>query len=71
MNKVNFYGALVKRSRHRPFTAVARVRFSYASPNYVSMVESADTVDSKSIAEKRVGSSPTTDTKYAALVFNG
>ena len=26
------YGALVKRLRHRPFTAVTRVRFSYASP---------------------------------------
>ena len=26
------YGALVKRLRHRPFTAVIRVRFPYASP---------------------------------------
>lgn len=31
---------------------------------YATVVESADTLDSKSIAEKRVGSSPTTDTKY-------
>ena len=29
---VYILGALVKRSRHRPFTAVTRVRFPYASP---------------------------------------
>ena len=28
------HGALVKRLRHRPFTAVTRVRFPYASPLY-------------------------------------
>ena len=28
------YGPLVKRLRHRPFTAVSRVRFSYGSPRY-------------------------------------
>ena len=27
------YGPVVKRLRHRPFTAVTRVRFSYGSPN--------------------------------------
>ena len=34
-NKVSFdiYGPLVKRLRHRPFTAVTRVRFSYGSPH--------------------------------------
>ena len=30
---VYILGALVKRSRHRPFTAVTRVRFPYASPD--------------------------------------
>ena len=28
-----FYGSMVKRSRHRPFTAVTRVRFPMESPN--------------------------------------
>ncbi len=27
-----FYGSMVKRSRHRPFTAVTRVRFPVESP---------------------------------------
>lgn len=31
---------------------------------YVGMMELADMTDSKSVAEKRVGSSPTTDTKH-------
>ena len=29
---VCYFGSMVKRSRHRPFTAVTRVRFSVESP---------------------------------------
>ena len=32
-HSVSFYGALVKRLRHGPFTAVTRVRLSYGSPH--------------------------------------
>ena len=36
MTAVYIYGPLVKRLRHRPFTAVTRVRFSYGSPGQSS-----------------------------------
>ena len=42
-----FYGPMVKRLRHRPFTAVTRVRFPVGSPFliYARLVELADTPD--------------------------
>ena len=37
---------MVKRSRHRPFTAVTRVRFPVESPNYFArLAELADALD--------------------------
>ncbi len=38
------YGSMVKRSRHRPFTAVTRVRFSVESP-HARLAELADALD--------------------------
>jgi hypothetical protein len=40
------FGSMVKRSRHRPFTAVTRVRFSVESPKiYARLAELADALD--------------------------
>lgn len=36
---------------------------SFAAYHYAGVTESADVADSKSVAERRVGSSPTTSTK--------
>ena len=64
------YGPVVKRLRHRPFTAVTRVRFSSGSPNiFAGVVEQADTRDLKSLGHcDRTGSSPVTGTMKRSIV---
>ena len=53
-------GLLVKRLRHRPFTAVTRVRFSYRSP-YGSLAQLGEHLPYK---QRVSGSSPLTSTKH-------
>ena len=39
------YGSMVKRLRHRPFTAVTRVQFPVESPTHARVAELADALD--------------------------
>ncbi len=39
LNNFQIYGPLVKRLRHRPFTAVTRVRFPYGSLSWLLQLQ--------------------------------
>ena len=39
LNSFQIYGPLVKRLRHRPFTAVTRVRFPYGSLSWLLQLQ--------------------------------
>ena len=56
-------GPLVKRSRHRPFTAVTGVRFPHGSPDG-SLAQLGEHLPYK---QRVTGSSPVTSTKFKAL----
>ena len=55
-------GPLVKRLRHRPFTAVTRVRIPYGSPLYVGGL--AQLGEHLPYKQGVIGSSPVTPTNY-------
>ena len=62
------YGPLVKRLRHRPFTAASRVRIPYASPYYVSL---AQLVEHLTLNQQVRSSSLRWDTIFRALSSAG
>ena len=55
------YGPLVKRSRHRPFTAVTGVRFPYGSPIPGTIAQLGEHLPYK---QGVTGSSPVSPTNY-------
>ena len=57
----NKYGPLVKRSRHRPFTAVTGVRFPYGSPIPGTIAQLGEHLPYK---QGVTGSSPVSPTNY-------
>ena len=60
LNNINIHGSMVKRLRHRPFTAVTRVRVPYGSPHggIAQLVERSphtrEVTDSSSVVSTKI-----------------
>ena len=61
VRRSHVYGPLVKRSRHRPFTAVTGVRFPYGSPFPGTIAQLGEHLPYK---QGVTGSSPVSPTNY-------
>ena len=56
---VTISGPLVKRLRHRPFTAITGVRFPHGSPNYGGLAQLGERLPYKQDVGGSIPSSPT------------